>query len=503
MQLEALRAALPGAELRGPGTAEVTGITYDSRLVKPGDVFVCLSGLREDGHCYAQAAAARGAAALVVAAWLPVDVPQLKVSDTRMALREGARALYGDPAARLGLIGITGTNGKTTTAYMVHSILAAAGGGEPWPGPGAGASPVALLGTVENIIGHQRAPATMTTPESADLTRLFREAVAAGCRWLVMEVSSHALAMDRVDPADFDGAVVTNVTRDHFEFHHSFEHYLRSKARLFAYLTDVPKGQRPKAAVANLDDPGARQILALSPVAPVTFGRSPGADVTARNERETGAGAAFDLVLPGVDAFPVQLQLPGRFNINNALAAAAVSWCFGIPPVYIKMGLDRLAGVPGRAERVDVGQDFAVVVDFAHNPGALENVLTLRPPAPAGRTILVFGAEGGKDRGKRPEMGRAARAADYVIVTSDNMKEEDPLDVALMLAAPLAGHPHEIIVDRPAAITRALELARPGDLVIIAGKGHEHTWVMGKHVIPHDDREVVRAWLGRRQKAGR
>lgn len=503
MQLGALARTLAGAELRGPAGTEVTGIAYDSRQVAPGDLFVCLRGLKEDGHRYAPAAAARGAAALVVEEWLPLDLPQVRVGDSREALRAAARALYGNPAAELGLIGITGTNGKTTTAFMVHSILTAAGGAEPWPGPGAGRPPVALLGTVANIIGDRVTPAAMTTPESADTIRLFREAVAAGCRWLVMEVSSHALALDRVDPGDFDAAVVTNVTRDHFEFHRSFLHYLQAKAKLFTSLGSLPKAGRPKAAVVNLDDPGARQILPLSAVPPVTFGRSEGADVTARAERETAAGAAFDLVLPGVAPFPVQLRMPGRFNVENALAAAAVAWCFGIPPAYIQQGLEQLPGVPGRAERIDVGQDFQVLVDFAHNPGALENVLTLRPPAPGGRTILVFGAEGGKDRGKRPEMGQAARAADFVIITSDNMKEEDPLDVARMLAEPLADRPHEIILDRRAAIARAVELARPGDLVIIAGKGHERTWIFGGKAIPFDDREVVRELLRERIKAGR
>lgn len=502
VRLEAIGRSLPGAELRGPGTVAVAGVAYDSRQVQPGDLFVCLRGLRADGHGYAPAAVARGAVALLVQEWLPLERPQIRVPDTRSALREAARLVYGNPAAALGLIGITGTNGKTTTACMVHSILTAAGGGEPWPGPGPEQAPVALLGTVENRIGRHALPAGLTTPESADVIRFWRAAVAAGCRWLVMEVSSHALALGRVDPADFDGAVVTNVTRDHFEFHQSFDHYLRAKATLFTGQAEVPKGGRRRAAVINLDDAGARQMLPLAAVPPVTYGRAPGADVSCRQERDTGTGAAFELVLPGVAPFPVQLQLPGRFNILNALAAAAVAWCFGVPPLYIRQGLEQLPGVPGRAERIDAGQDFAVVVDFAHNPGALENILTLRPPSPGGRTILVFGAEGGKDPGKRPEMGRVARAADYAIVTSDNTKEEDPLAVAQMVAAGLGDHPHAIITDRREAITRALTMARSGDLVIIAGKGHEGTWTLGHQVIPHDDREFARAVLGR-LRAGR
>ncbi len=503
MQLGALLAVLPAAEQRGAASTVIAGLSHDSRCVQAGDLFVCLRGHTFDGHDYAAQAAARGAVALVVESWLPLNLPQVRVPDSRRALLAIARAFYDDPAARLGLIGITGTNGKTTTAYLVHSILTAAGGTEPWRGPGPDRPPVAMLGTVANIVGDRVTPAAMTTSEADDTTRLWWSALAAGCRWLVMEVSSHALALNRVDPGQFDAAVITNVTRDHFEFHQSFTGYLDSKARLLTGLTPEPKGNRTKAAVVNLDDAGARQLLTRSAVPPVTFGFSPGADVRARAGRESNGRTTFELVLPGVVPFPVQLQLPGRFNVANALAAAAVAWCLGIPPLYICRGLEQLTGVPGRTERIDAGQDFAVLVDFAHNPGALENILTLRPPRPDGRVILVFGAEGGKDQGKRPEMGRAARAADYAIITSDNMKEEDPLAVAQMLAEPLRGHPHEIILDRRAAIERAVDLAGTGDLVIIAGKGHERTWTFGDKVMPFDDREVVRHVIQERLKAGR
>lgn len=496
MRLEALLPPLPAWELRGDAGVEVGGIAYDSRRVAPGDLFVCLRGLKDDGHRHAPAAAAAGAAALVVEEWLDLPLPQVRVPDTRRAMRILARTFYGDPAAQLGLVGVTGTNGKTTTTYFIRSILEAAGGDAPWDG--SARRPVALIGTVQNIIGSQVQSAAMTTPEAPDLVRLFREAVDAGCRWLVMEVSSHALALDRVDPADFAAAVVTNVTRDHFDFHGDFAHYLEAKARLFSCLATPRVPGRPGVAAINLDDEGARMVLDRCPVPPVTYGLRPEADVQAREIAEAPAGARFELVLPGATPFPVQLRVPGRFNVYNALAAAAVAWRLGVPPAAIRAGLEAMPGVPGRAEPVDVGQDFQVLVDFAHNPGALENILTLRPPDPAGRVILVFGAEGGKDPGKRPEMGRVARRADYVIVTSDNVYGEDPLSVAQQVAAPLAGHPHEIILDRRAAIARALALARPGDLVIVAGKGHEQTWVVNGRKIPFDDRQVVRELLAER-----
>lgn len=483
MDLAAIQALLPDCETNQAVRGEFAGLAYNSKTLEKGDLFFCLRGKLADGHEFAAEAVARGASALVVEEFLPQPVLQFKVGDARIALARVSRAFYGDPAAHMGLVGVTGTNGKTTTTFYVRNLLEQAG------------RPTGLIGTVYNQLGGEPEPSAMTTPESADLWRMFARAREAGCDWLVMEVSSHALAMNRVDPADFDVAVVTNITRDHFEFHKTFEHYLKSKARLVRELRPERKGNRPKAVVLNADDPHVAELGHGLDVPVVTFGLKEAADVTASQIETTVSGSRFLLHLPGATPTPVYLPMPGSFNVANALTAAAVAWLAGLNVSQIAAGLETCRSVPGRAETIDEGQDFHVIVDFAHNPDALAKVVSLRPENPQGRTIIVFGAEGGKDQGKRPQMGAAARGADYAIVTSDNMHKEDPAAVAGQIAAGLNGHPHEIILDRRSAITRALQMARTGDLVIIAGKGHESTWVYGGHRIPFDDREVAREVL--------
>jgi UDP-N-acetylmuramoyl-L-alanyl-D-glutamate--2,6-diaminopimelate ligase len=301
--------------------------------------------------------------------------------------------------------------------------------------------------------------------------------------------------MQRVDPADFDIGVVLNITRDHFEFHKTFEHYFAAKARLVRELRPDRKGGRPKAAVLNADEPLIAELGAGLDVPVITFGMERPADVSATEIRTGVAGSDFLLRLPGASPTPVHLPMPGRYNVANALAAAAVGWLAGVPLAGIAEGLAACRQVPGRSEVIDEGQPFTVIVDFAHNPDALAKVVSLRPEQPGARSILVFGAEGGKDQGKRPEMGAAARGADYAIVTSDNMPKEDPADVARQVESGLGDHPHEVVLDRREAIRRAISLARPGDVVIIAGKGHEQTWVFGGQRIPFDDRTVVRETL--------
>lgn len=489
MELELLLSLLHGARVRGRSAVTLTGLSFNSKTTEPGELFFCLRGHESDGHLHAPEAQARGAAALVVEEWLALEIPQIMVPDSRSALSAVGRYFYGDPASRLGLVGVTGTNGKTTTAFYIRSVLGQMG------------APVGMAGTVYNHVGSTPEPSWLTTPESLDLWRLLARAERGGCRWVVMEVSSHALSMRRVDPADLDIAVITNITRDHFEFHGSFAHYLESKARLVRGLTPQPKGRFPKAAVLNLDDP---HVAALSPdpaIAAITYGFSPGADVTATNLHLDAGSSRFLLHLPGATPTPVCLPMPGQFNVANALAAAAVGWLAGLGPGEIAAGLAISGQVPGRAEPIEEGQAFLVLVDFAHNPDALAKLLTLRPPSPSGRRLLLFGAEGGKDRGKRPEMGAAARAADLVIITSDNIHKEEPEQVAAEIAQGLGERPYEMILDRRAAIARVLELAEPGDLVLIAGKGHEQTWVFDGRRIPFDDREVARELL--REQAAR
>ena len=474
---------LAPCETMGEPRGAVTGLSYNSKTVENGYLFLCLRGNFVDGHDFAAEALERGATALVVERFLPLPAPQIRVADTRAALSLVGRAFYGDPAARLGMVGVTGTNGKTTTTFYIRSILQQAG-----RRPG-------LIGTVYNQFAGVPEPSQMTTPESLDLWALLHRAVADRCDWVVMEVSSHALAMGRVDPADFDIGVVLNVTRDHFDYHKTFEHYLESKARLVREMGAEPRSGRRRAAILNADDPHVAAMGDGLEVPVLTFGLEHPADVTATDVEPGPAGSDFTLHMPGATPTRIHLPMPGVYNVANALAAAAAAWAAGVTLSDIAAGLEGCRQVPGRAEVIDVGQPFTVVVDFAHNPDALAKVCSLRPSRPGARTIVVFGAEGGKDKGKRPEMGRAARRADYAIVTSDNMPKEDPADVAAQVAAGLEGHPHEIVLDRRQAIARAVALAGPGDLVILAGKGHEQTWVFEGQRIPFDDRAVVRELL--------
>ncbi|HWI53388.1 MAG TPA: UDP-N-acetylmuramoyl-L-alanyl-D-glutamate--2,6-diaminopimelate ligase [Symbiobacteriaceae bacterium] len=483
MELAAILAAVAPYEANGPVQGEASGLSYDSKTIESGELFFCLRGKFTDGHAFAAEAVARGAAGLVVEEFLDLPALQIKVPDTRRALSRAGRQCFGDPASRLGLVGVTGTNGKTTTTFYIRSVLQQLQG------------PVGLIGTVYNQMGGAPAPSSLTTPESLDLWRLLAEAVADRCPWVVMEVSSHALAMHRVEPADVDLAVILNITRDHFEFHGTFEHYLQSKARLVRELPADRKGGRPRAAVLNADEPLVAELGVGLDVPVVTFGLERPADVSASEIKAGPRGSEFLLHLPGAMPALVRLPMPGRYNVSNALAAAAVGWLAGVSLAGIVAGLEGCAYVPGRAEVIDAGQPFTVIVDFAHNPDALAKVVTLRPEQPGGRSILVFGAEGGKDRGKRPEMGRAARGADFVVVTSDNMPKEEPAEVAREVSEGLEGHPHAVVLDRRQAIERALTMARPGDLVIIAGKGHEQTWVYGGQRIAFDDRAVVRATI--------
>ena len=483
MDITRILPLLSPCETNRQAAGPITGLGYNSKTVKPGELFFCLRGNLKDGHDFAGEAVAQGATALVVEEFLPLPVLQVRVADSRTALSRAGRLYYGDPAARLGLAGVTGTNGKTTTTFFLRAILKELH------------RPIGLIGTVFSQFGGGPEPSSLTTPESLDLWRLLARAAEDGCDWVVMEVSSHALAMGRVEPSDFDIAVVTNITRDHFEYHGTYEHYRQSKERLVRCLSPERKAGRPKAAVLNADNPAAAALSPAAGVPVITYGLAQPADVRATEVETRAHGSRFLLHLPGTTPTPVRLPLPGLFNVSNALAAAAAGWAAGVPLTAIAGGLEGCSQVPGRTEAIDEGQPFQVIVDFAHNPDALAKIVTLRPDQPHGRTILVFGAEGGKDRGKRPQMGEAARGADFAIVTSDNIPREEPVDVAREVAAGLGGHPHEIILDRREAIEQALRMARPGDLVIVAGRGHEQTWVYEGRRIAFDDRAVIREIL--------
>lgn len=467
MQLQDLIPAAAGTEAAG---VDIAALAYDDRAVAPGTLFFCVRGFTRDGHDFAPAAVERGAAALVVDHALGLGVPEVVVGDVRAAMAPAAAALQGDPTAALDVVGITGTNGKTTTAYLVRSLLTAA------------SRQTGLLGTVQSVVGGVASPAIRTTPEAIDLQATFADMRDGGDVACVMEVSSHALELRRADAIHWAVAVFTNLTQDHLDFHPSMEAYFAAKQRLFT------AGAR--AAVINVDDPYGRRLADADPDA-VTYGiESADAVLRAEDVRFDLRGSSFRL---GDTAFT--LPLPGRFNVLNALAAIGAARALGIDDATIAAALPHAARVPGRFEPVEEGQPFAVLVDYAHTPDSLENVLTAARPLTAGRLISVFGCGGDRDRGKRPQMGEiSARLADHTIVTSDNPRSEDPAAIIDEILGGIAERSAvEAIEDRHAAIEAAVRAAGPGDVVVIAGKGHEQGQEFaGGHKVPFDDATVAR-----------
>ena len=488
-----LRQMLPGLEVIrvvGSESLDITGLHYDSRKIEPGNLFVAIPGLKSDGHQYIPSAISAGAVAVVVER--PVEVPpevtRLEVRDSRSALSCLAAAYYGHPSTRLRLIGVTGTNGKTTTAHLVEAILIRAG------------YRVGLLGTIGGRLGEHSFPISHTTPESLDLQQMLSRMVEEGANYVVMEVSSHALALKRVQDCEFDVGVFTNLTQDHLDFHSSMEEYAQAKRQLFAGLGSTGSKHKPKYAAINLDDPAAWALIEATPVPVITYGLSKNAQVGARGVEVHPQGTSLTAILPDGE-LPLNLRLTGRFNTYNALAALTVGWREGVPLEEIKAALEGVRGVPGRFEPVDQGQDFAVIVDYAHTPDGLENLLATAREVTGRKLITVFGCGGDRDRGKRPLMGEvAARWSDYVIVTSDNPRTEEPGKIIEEILPGLKGlspRQYEVIEDRRAAIYRALELAEAGDAVVIAGKGHETYQIVGNQTFPFDDREVAREGLRR------
>jgi UDP-N-acetylmuramoyl-L-alanyl-D-glutamate--2,6-diaminopimelate ligase len=459
MDLERLVAALGALEVVGPAPVEVRDLAYDARTVTPGAVFFCVPGAQADGHDFASEAVARGAVALVVERPLdvpPLDVhvPQVVVPDARAAMAVAADEFFERPTEELEVVGVTGTSGKTTTSFLLFAMLAAAG-----RRPG-------LLGTVEARIGGERRGVKRTTPEAIELQRLFREMLDVGDRSCAMEASSHASELHRLDRVRFATLVFTNLSQDHLDFHGDMETYFQAKRRLFL------EGS-PRAAV-NVGDEYGRRLAKELPDA-LTFGFA--------DDAEIGPHA-----LDGID-----VKLRGRFNLENALGALAAGRLLGIADDAIARGIESVRGVPGRFESVDEGQPFAVIVDYAHKPGALENVLrAARDLARGGRVICVVGAGGDRDRGKRPLMGRlASELADVTIVTSDNPRSEDPQAIIDEIVAGVV-RDVDVEPDRATAISRAIELAREGDVVLIAGKGAEQGQQLADRTIPFDDREAAR-----------
>jgi UDP-N-acetylmuramoyl-L-alanyl-D-glutamate--2,6-diaminopimelate ligase len=472
---------IAGAEVvesRGDMDVEVADLAYDNRRVGPGTLFFCVPGEKRDGHEFADAAVEAGAVALVVERELEADVAQVVVADSRAAMAPLAARFWGDPTRELQVVGVTGTNGKTTTAFLVREVLEAAG------------VRCGLLGTVKQVVGGVEEEVERTTPEAIDLQATLRRMLDGGDRACAMEVSSHALALHRCDAIHFEVALFTNLTQDHLDFHADMEDYFQAKRLLFE--------MSPETSIVNVDDPYGRRLAEEREC--LTFSADGAeADFAARDLRFDAAGASFTASGPRAEV-DVRTPLPGHFNVANALGAFAAVTSLGVEPEAASAGLAEAGLVPGRFEPVDEGQEFAVVVDYAHTPDSLENALRAARRLADGRLIVVFGAGGDRDRAKRPKMGRAAaELSDLAVVTSDNPRSEDPdAIVAEILTGMEGGAEVEIEPDRRAAIALAFRRARPGDLVVIAGKGHEQGQELeGGRKVPFDDREVAREELRR------
>jgi UDP-N-acetylmuramoyl-L-alanyl-D-glutamate--2,6-diaminopimelate ligase len=502
MRLGELLRGLPILDMGAEAGAEILALAYDSRRVQPGTLFFAIQGEKADGHLFIPQALERGAVTVVSERAAPAEWPWrlparfdsahrpelvegragwVRVPKIRRALADAARTFYSQPNSRLQLIGITGTNGKTTTAYLVESILRAAG------------IRSGLFGTIEYRLGDRALVALNTTPESLDLISYFAQLVAAGGQAAVMEVSSHALAQERVWGFQFSAAVFTNLTQDHLDYHKDFDGYFAAKRRLFEGLGTPP----PELAVINVDDPWGLKLLDLPYPRRLTYGLNAEAQVKPKQVRYSAEGIEATLVAP-MGKVEIKSPLLGRANLANILAATAVGLGLGIPKPRVEEGVASLKAVPGRFQRLDEGQPFLLLVDYAHTDDALRNVLKTARDLTRNRLIVVFGCGGERDRTKRPLMGEAAGTlSDFTVLTSDNPRGEDPLRIIsdAVVGLQRTGKPYVAEVDREAAVRRALEEAREGDVVVLAGKGHETYQILKDRTIPFDDREVARRIL--------
>jgi len=474
---------LTGAQV--PEGLSVTMATADSRRVGPGALFAALKGVRSDGHAFARQAASKGAAAILgdrPGITMLEGLPYIYSTDPRRDFGLIAHQLAGDPTQSMKVIGVTGTNGKSSTVYLIHRILSGAG------------YRVGHFGTLGYCIGELTVNAEHTTPFAEDLAYLFQQAKRNKCSHVVMEVSSHSIEQERVAGIEFSVGVFTNLTQDHLDYHLDMKEYLRQKLRLFERIEG-----RDKFTVANIDDPSGQAFVDASKVPCITYGKS--GECRATNMRLEARDASFRAETPW-GAVDVRSHLLGTHNVYNALAAIAVCGGLGVPLARVAAGVEALASVPGRFEHIDCGQDFQVIVDYAHTEDGLRNVLQAAREICRGRIICVFGCGGDRDRGKRPKMGAtAAELADYCVVTSDNPRTESPeqilldVEVGLQHAGKKRGDDYVVVLDRREAIQRAIEMARPGDLVMLAGKGHEDYQIIGTEKQHFDDREIARDLL--------
>jgi UDP-N-acetylmuramoyl-L-alanyl-D-glutamate--2,6-diaminopimelate ligase len=489
MLLSELLIQISGIDWNGPDV-RIRGIAYDSRLVQTGDLFVAIKGEKTDGALFVGQAISRGAAAIASESSLeaPASIATVTVPDARKFLAESARIFYGDPSSKLKLVGITGTNGKTTTSYLMNSLFNRAGINS------------CLVGTIGMKIGDASYPSKHTTPEASDLMRFLSRALTQGCTHGAMEVSSHSLALKRVFGVKFAAGVFMNLTQDHLDYHKDMESYFQAKVLLFSH----ENGNRIESAVINVDDPYGERLTKMVPCPVVSFGFNSTADIHVVEFHSQTERSELILATPAGKC-EFHLHLIGRPNASNIMAATGAALSLGLSLEAIRKGIEALTGVPGRLEIVNAGQDFSVIVDYAHTPDALENLLKTVLQLPHERIITVFGCGGDRDRTKRPIMGEiAVGMSDFVIATSDNPRSEDPLDILKEIESGMkkGSAPYRMLPDRRQAIEAAISMARKGDALVIAGKGHEDYQIIGKSTLPFDDRRVAAELIKERLHKG-
>ena len=476
MKLGELLHNIPILETNADLEQEITGVSYDSRHTSPGDLFIALEGYETDGHRFIPMAREKGAACVLCQKAPQDGGPYVRTGDSRGALAQAGRNWFGDPAGEMTMVGVTGTNGKTTTTYLLKDVLEKAAGAK-----------VGLIGTNQNMVGDEVLHTERTTPESFELQALFRRMADAGCTHVVMEVSSHALCLQRVAGIRFAAGLFTNLSQDHLDFHGSMEDYCDAKALLF---------RQCEKGVYNADDPWADRVTRGAPCPLSSFGEKAG-ELRAENIRLAVDGVDFDACRDG-ETVPVRVNIPGGFTVYNALGVMAAARELGVPLADSARVLRQSAGVKGRVEVVPVPGEYTVLIDYAVTPDAIENVLATVRDFARGRVVILFGCGGDRDRGKRPKMGRiAARMADFVVVTSDNPRTEVPGDIIADILPGLEGTetPYVVVEDRVEAIRYALDHARKDDVIILAGKGHETYQIVGHEKRHLDEREVVAAYI--------
>jgi UDP-N-acetylmuramoyl-L-alanyl-D-glutamate--2,6-diaminopimelate ligase len=481
MKLQELLEGVDTISSEGDLNVEINGIVYDSRKIKKGNLFICVSGYSQDGHSYINDALQKGASAFIVEKDVAVPgAAVVKVQSSRAAMPILSSNFYGNPAQKLKLIGITGTNGKTTTTYLVKSILEA------------NKNRIGLLGTISTQIGDKIFVSSRTTPEALDLQSLFKEMADNDINYVVMEVSSHSLELGRVEGCNFRTGVFTNLTQDHLDFHKTIENYRNAKKKLF-YMTSGTN-------IINIDDEHGRIIADEAKnlgARLITYGIDNKADIMGKNIDITSKGVGFTIVTPEYEA-DLNIRIPGKFSVYNALAAAAVAYAEGISKEVIGAGLNKVDNVPGRSEILKTDTPYTVIVDYAHTPDGLQNILASVKEYSKGRVITLFGCGGDRDKEKRPIMGSVAgKMSDYCIITSDNPRSEEPMEIIRQIEPGIkhTGCDYICIENRRDAIKYALKMAKPDDIVLLAGKGHETYQVLKERTIPFDERDIVEELL--------